>query len=524
MHMNNPLTTKIGTKIMFFTTLSLVLLALVIAGTFSYITYKSEQKQIADLEKTLMDNFDLVLKSEVETAISMLKLHADKIERGEFTREEGMTRAADVLRYMRYGIEGYFWADTKDGVNVVLLGNAAVEGKSRIESKDAHGNEFIRDILRNGINGGGFSEYWFPKKGQTEPMPKRSYSLLFEPFGWVIGTGNYFDEIQTYVASITEVREKELIQSINRIFMLALLTVVIAIGVSYWLGRKISKPIEVLSHKATQISNGDLTVEIKNNLKDEVGQLSNSLAVMVEKIGMIVQEISESASNVVVASGQMNNASQLIADGASEQAASTEEISTSVEEMVATIQQNSHNASRTEQIANQSSESLAKLRDAFKETLDSMQQIASKSTIIKDISTQTNLLALNAAVEAARAGEAGRGFSVVASEVRKLSDNTQRAAVDIDDLTKTSLQVAEHAWELLGSLLPQFQESSELVKEISSASNEQKTGANQINSAVQQLVNVASQNSASAEELASSAEELASQAENLKEAIGYFKV
>ncbi|MFT3738898.1 MAG: methyl-accepting chemotaxis protein [Breznakibacter sp.] len=522
--MNNPLTTKIGIKIMFFTALSLILLAIVIAGTSSYFTYQSELKQIKDLEKTLMDNFDQVLKNEVETAVSVLHLYAGKIESGELTREQGTKMAADMLRQMSFGAEGYFWADTKEGVNVVLPGNQGAEGKSRIESKDAYGNEFIHDILRNGINGGGFSEYWFPKKGQTEPLPKRSYSLLFEPFGWVIGTGNYFDEIQVHITDVTKVRELEMVQQITRILVLALLTVVVAIGMSYWLGRKISKPIEMLSQKANMISNGDLTVDVKNDLKDEIGQLSGSLAAMVEKIGVIVSEIAESASNVVTASGQMNNASQLIADGASEQAASTEEISTSVEEMVATIQQNSHNAARSEQIAVQSSESLAKLRDAFKETLDAMQQIASKSTIIKGISTQTNLLALNAAVEAARAGEAGRGFSVVATEVRKLSDSTQRAAVEIDGLTKTSLHVAEHAWELLGSLLPLFQETSDLVKEIASASIEQKTGANQINSSVQQLVNVASQNSASAEELASSAEELASQAENLKEAIGYFKV
>jgi methyl-accepting chemotaxis protein len=127
-------------------------------------------------------------------------------------------------------------------------------------------------------------------------------------------------------------------------------------------------------------------------------------------------------------------------------------------------------------------------------------------------------------VEAARAGEAGRGFSVVAGEVRKLSDNTQKAALEIDTLTKNSLEVAQQTWEMLEQLVPEFEKTAELVKEIAASGEEQRIGADMINNAIQSLMQVTNQNSAASEELASSSEELAAQAESLKEAVGFFRV
>ncbi|ASB48661.1 methyl-accepting chemotaxis protein [Alkalitalea saponilacus] len=514
---------KLKNKIAFFTGVAMFVLAALITTTFSYITYRNGVRQIEDLEVRLMDNLDLLLISEVETAVSMLKGFNDKIVSGELGYEEGTRLAADVLRELRFGEEGYFWADTKDGTNVVLPGSTGVEGFNRIDLVDSHGNEFIRDILNAGISGGGFAEYWFPKLGETEALPKRGYSLLFEPFGWVIGTGLYYDDIEEAVQTIRVQRQEDLTRTIVWVVLIALIFVLLGLGFAYYAGLKISNPISDLSNKTREVAGGNLSVEVESRLNDEVGDLSRSLANMIKKLQQIVMEISEGASNVVVASQQMSSASQIIADGASEQAASTEEIGTSMEEMVSSIMQNTDNANKADSVVNESEQSMAQLTDAFKETLEAMEQITSRITIIKEISTQTNLLALNAAVEAARAGDAGRGFSVVAGEVKKLSENTQRAANDISQLSKNSLAVAKHAWELLEKLIPEFQQTAILVKEISASSGEQRTGADMINAAVQSMVNVTNQNSASSEELASSSEELASQAESLKDAVNFFK-
>lgn len=134
---------------------------------------------------------DLMIKSEVETAISMLQTIYSKHQHGEFTLEQAKKLGADLLRGLRYGKDGYFWADTTEGVNVVLYGRQDVEGKNRLASKDAKGKPFIKDFIAKAKAGGGYLNYWFPKMNQTTPLPKRSYVQLFKPFGWVLGTGYY---------------------------------------------------------------------------------------------------------------------------------------------------------------------------------------------------------------------------------------------------------------------------------------------------------------------------------------------
>jgi len=134
---------------------------------------------------------DLLIKSEVETAVSMLGAISAKQQKGEMTLEQAKKLGADLLRELRYGKDGYFWADTREGVNVVLYGRKDVEGRNRLEDKDQKGTFYVKDFLTKGKAGGGYVEYWFPKKGESKAKPKRSYVLEFVPFGWVVGSGYY---------------------------------------------------------------------------------------------------------------------------------------------------------------------------------------------------------------------------------------------------------------------------------------------------------------------------------------------
>lgn len=151
------------------------------------------------LEESIRAEYDQNIKEQVENAISMLDAVYAKYESGEYTLAEAKEMGADLLRGLRYGDSGYFWADTYEGDNVVLLGGST-EGTNRLATTDAEGFEMVREIIRIGMEPeGGFTDYVFPKEGETEPSPKRSYSKAFEPFGWVVGTGNYVDYIDTSV-------------------------------------------------------------------------------------------------------------------------------------------------------------------------------------------------------------------------------------------------------------------------------------------------------------------------------------
>ena len=134
---------------------------------------------------------DRLIKSEVETAVSMLQALYMKQQQGEMDPEEAKRLGADLLRELRYGSDGYFWADTTEGLNVVLYGKKDVEGKNRLEAKDRHGIFYVKAFLKTAEAGGGYVEYWFPKRGEKTAQPKRSYVLLFKPFGWVVGSGYY---------------------------------------------------------------------------------------------------------------------------------------------------------------------------------------------------------------------------------------------------------------------------------------------------------------------------------------------
>jgi methyl-accepting chemotaxis protein len=277
-----------------------------------------------------------------------------------------------------------------------------------------------------------------------------------------------------------------------------------------------------ISEKTKLIAKGDMTVEIKP--RSENDEQIIALSDMIKAVGDIVKQVQRSSDDIADASLQMSANSQQVSDGASQQASAAELISSSMEEMTANIQQNTDNAQQTEKIATKAASEIIEGSKNVSMTVLVMKKIAEKVSIIGDIAFQTNILALNAAVEAARAGEHGRGFAVVAAEVRKLAERSHTAANEINELTKSSVEVADRAGKQLEAIVPYIQKTAKLVQEISAASIEQNSGANQINTAINQLNKVTQHNAASAEEMATSSEELSDQADNLKDLISFFNV
>ncbi len=326
----------------------------------------------------------------------------------------------------------------------------------------------------------------------------------------------------SYENSIS-VSNQILYNSIVIILIVILVVVAGAIIITRSISRPLYKAVDVLA----VVSNGDLSVELEESLverKDELGVLSRSIASMLTGLKQVVETISNNSTQIASASQQLRTTAEQISQAANEQAASVEEVSSTMEEMSSNIAQNSGNAQETKQISNASANGIQGVVDAAKISLDSLNGISEKISVINDIAMQTNILALNAAVEAARAGEHGRGFAVVASEVRKLAERSKVAASEIIASSDNSLQLTQNAGVELQQILPDIHKTAQLVEEISTASLEQNDGADQVNTSIQQLNAITQQNASASEELSASADELASQAETLINAVSYFKI
>ena len=308
------------------------------------------------------------------------------------------------------------------------------------------------------------------------------------------------------------------------IFGVAASAVLIAVLFAWFITRTITRPINAALGAATRLADGDLTVKLEVDSRDEVGLLMSAMQNMIARLTQIISEVRNAADNLSNAAGQVSATAQSLSQSSSEQAASVEETTASMEQMSASITQNTDNAKVTDSMAAKAASEAIEGGDAVTRTVDDMKSIAGKIGIIDDIAYQTNLLALNAAIEAARAGEHGKGFAVVAAEVRKLAERSQVAAKEIGDLADSSVKQAEYAGTLLSTMVPNIRKTSGLVQEIAAASTEQSTGVGQINGAMVQLNQATQQNASASEELAATAEELGSQAEQLQQTMTFFRL
>ncbi|MBS1191214.1 MAG: hypothetical protein H6R10_3006 [Rhodocyclaceae bacterium] len=342
--------------------------------------------------------------------------------------------------------------------------------------------------------------------------------------------GKWLDDINAMIER-QELQNKELMEKATADYnsgfawMVGLFAASMAIGIAFaWIiTRGITRPLGEAVEVANRLAEGDLSVRLTADSKDETGLLVAAMGNMVEKLSHIIGEVRGSSQALGSASEEVSATAQSLSQLSSEQAASVEEISATVEQASASIKQNTENAKVTDGMATQAASQAGEGGNAVRETVAAMKSIADKIGIIDDIAYQTNLLALNAAIEAARAGEHGKGFAVVAAEVRKLAERSQVAAQEIGQVAQGSVALAEKAGKLLDEMVPTIQKTSDLVQEIAMASEEQSSGVGQINTAMSQLGQATQQNASASEELAATAEEMSSQAEQLQKLMAFFR-
>jgi methyl-accepting chemotaxis protein len=466
---------------------------------------------VADL---LMQEKRTATKSAVETAYSVIAYYGQQASSGALTKEEAQAEAAAEVRATRYMGTNYYWINDMGPTMIMHPVNSALEGKDVSGSKDPTGKYlFVEMVNVCKKSGEGFVDYVWDKPGFDKPQGKVSFVKQYKPWGWIIGSGIYIDDVDAQVASL---RWQILIPTI--------LAMGILVAIVLFVVRGMVMPLQEAVEVSNRMATGDLTRNIKVYSEDEVGQLSQAMANMLSELRRVVGEVTSASEQVAAGSEELAASSIELSEGATEQASSVEEVSASMEEMTSSIGQNAENAQTTNSMTIQAASDTERGGQAVAKTVDAMKQIADKILIIEEIARQTNLLALNAAIEAARAGEHGKGFAVVAAEVRKLAERSGTAAAEISELSTSSVRVAEEAGELLGKIVPDIHKTAELVQEISAATNEQNAGGDQVNRAIQELDKVIQQNASASEEVASTAEELSSQSVQLQQAIRFFKV
>ncbi len=472
--MNNV---KVQTKLIIVMLTTIV--ALVLCAVISSESMKQLQsKALETLEADERASYDEQIKQQVDNVISLCQTIYDQYQAGVYTEEEAKKLAADEIRQLRYGDAGYFWVDQYDGTNVVLLGNDT-EGTNRMETKDANGYQMVKEIIRVGQEAdGGYTDYVFPKEGETEPSPKRSYSKAFEPFGWVIGTGNYTDYIDDQVASIEKDFSSYVTGRMTLFIISTLIEGIIVVLLLIMIIISIIRPLKKCISSIGVMEQGDFSQAMGTALlkrRDDFGKLAASLESMRNEMSGLIGEVKSQATeitrmvqeiddNIQALDEEIENVSattEELAAGMEETAASSEEINAMSHEIesaaksIATRSQDgateaddirdravgikkttTENDERTKAIHAEINEGLTKALEDIKV----VDQIGVLAESIMEITGQTNLLALNASIEAARAGEAGKGFAVVADEIRVLAEQSKAAVVHIQDVTKNVVE------------------------------------------------------------------------------------
>ena len=454
----------------------------------------SSEESAATLEATLRSDYDEMIKGQVENALSLVQTIYSQYRSGDYTKEEAEKLAADEIRKLRYGDSGYFWIDTYDGDNVVLLGKET-EGKNRMDSVDSNNFKMVEGFIKGAIaspDEGFYEDYYFPKAGEDGYQPKRSYTKVFPEFEWVIGTGNYTNDIDKTIDALNVEQQKSLKKQNNITFSIAVISLIVELFMMIIILKRLNSAIGKTQVFFKSVSEGDLTAKMDASMlegSDEFSDLARGAENMKQSLKKLVKNtveesegIESTVSDVTESVTKLNDELEGISATTQELAASMEETSASAQIVLETSGRIKTSAqSMADSVDNATVESVTisdrvsgvhhdlqgilseteKMKDQISGKIEQslkevsvVEKISDLTDAIMAISQQTNLLSLNASIEAARAGEAGKGFAVVATEIGGLASKSADTVKEIQSITNDVMDAVKNlsdtATELLG--------------------------------------------------------------------------
>ncbi|MEH6626039.1 MAG: methyl-accepting chemotaxis protein [Motiliproteus sp.] len=513
---------------------------------------------VTNLKATQLKEKQTKTRHLVESAHSLISHYYALSKNGELSEDDAKTAAMAAVKGLRYDGKDYFWINDMKPAMIMHPIKPSLDGKDLSGVKDPKGKhlfvEFANTVRREGA---GFVDYYWPKPGLEDPVAKLSYVKGFKPWGWIVGSGIYIDDV-----------EHAFIDNAKYLGGISAAIILVILAVCSLIARSITVPLEETVEALENISagDGDLTVRLDINAKDEISRLRGSFNRFVDKIHGVVVEVADASEKLADSAEQLATVTQNSSQNIVKQSDETDLVSQAVSHLAASIQEVASNAGLVSEAAEQADKEADRSQETLNTTVASINGVADRLEnavtvthqlesdsenigsildVIRGIADQTNLLALNAAIEAARAGEQGRGFAVVADEVRSLAQRTQESTQEIQQMieqlqagsnqaavvmnesrgeTQSTADNAAKTMESLQTINDSISSIKSMCVEVASAAQEESTVADDINKNLDNMRELAHQTSVATQQIDGSSHELAGHAEQLRQVVGQFKI